>query len=423
MPDLDPTTAAAPFRRTGAAARGTGAATGRVRRPRTRPASPEPTSDTTAPVAAATAPVTVTAVPDAGAQRTGAAAEALRARLEDTLATLTDAQRKAVTTYRPRDFQDAEWDQVADLVRLGIAVAAPPSTQGIARLRSALALHARLHLAWGTSRTVPGWYGRDAVERTLTHPPEAATARTLASYAGRLRRVSAELAPPPAAAPAPPRWRSYDPLGPYSTEELAGFLDQAEARTSRLRRQRVLMLIWTVLGTGVTLAEARLLTPAHFRLTDVALLLDVPGPAARTVPVRHECEGPVLELLHGRDPDASVFDGMEPGSGQVGVIAEHAHLHVNDASLRPQRLRTTWVALVTASGAPLPALMKAAAIKGERTFTHVAAALDLDLDAASTVQALRGSGAPLPRPGQMLLPGVRYPAPHIPLRPLTGDRS
>jgi hypothetical protein len=348
------------------------------------------------------------------------AAAAVRARLEDALATLTDAQRKAITSYRPLDFTDAEWDQVADLVRLGVAVAAPPSTPAIARLRSVLALHARLHLAWGTSRTVTGWYGRDAVERTLTHPPEAATARTLASYAGRLRRVSAELAPPPATAPAARSWRSYDPLGPYSTTELAGFLDQAEALTSRLRRQRVVMLIWTVLGTGITMAEARLLTASHFRLTDVALLLDVPGPAARTVPVRHECEGPLLELLHGREPDASVFDGMEPGSGQVGVIAEHARLHVNETSLRPQRLRTTWIALVTASGAPLPALMRAAAIKGERTFTHVAAALDLDLDAVGAVQALRGSAGPLPRPGQMLLPGVRYPAPHIPLRPLTG---
>lgn len=115
---------------------------------------------------------------------------------------------------------------------------------------------------------------------------------------------------------------------------------------------------------------------------------------ARTVPVRHECEGPVLELLHGRDLNASVFDGMEPGSGQVGVIAEHARLHVNDASLRPQRLRTTRIGLVTASGAPRPALMRAAAITGERTFTHVAAALD----APSTVHAL----------GRLLRLGLRH---------------
>jgi hypothetical protein len=180
-----------------------------------------------------------------------------------------------------------------------------------------------------------------------------------------------------------------------------------------------------VLGTGATVAEVKLMGPSAFHLTDLALVCDIPGPQARTVPVRHECEEPLLAMLaHLResDPAGSLLTGLEIGSTRIGRLFDHHALEVDGVTLRPSRLRTTWVALVTASGVPLPALLRAAGIRGDKTFTHVASAIDPDHDPALAITALRGSTGPLPMPGQLLLPGRHYPAPRVPLREQDGDR-
>jgi hypothetical protein len=283
-----------------------------------------------------------------------------------------------------------------------------------------VAVHSRLHLGWGTDRTVEGWWSRDAVERTLAAGTSSSTGdRSLAAYAGRLRSIAQAITAQPQPA-APTSWRSFDPARPYSTAELAQLLDDAEAMPNAATRQRLLMLTWLGTGTGVTVAEQTLLSPPCFTLTPTALLLDVPGPTARRIPVRHECEQPLLELLADLPPDSSLYQGLPVGAKAIGLVGIRAARGPHATRVTATRLRATWSALVLSGPVPMGPMLASANILGEKILGGVARSVHPG-GAQDAVHALRGSSEPLLPQGQLLLPGLRHPAPHVPLLPQPGE--
>jgi hypothetical protein len=293
----------------------------------------------------------------------------------------------------------------------------PASSEDIRRFGTVLVFHARLHLQWGTARTLTGWYGPDAVERTLVTGSSTATARTLAAYAVRLRKAARVLAPVPQPTPATV-WRSYDPVGPYTTSELEQFLDDAEADHRAWARQRLSMLVWFTVGTGVSPSEQLLLSPTCFEATRTALLLHVPGPTARTIAVRHECEQPLIDLLAALPRTGSLYEGLKVRTKAISLVRERAQTRPGGTRMTATRLRATWLALVLSSPVPVGALLEAANIRGDKTLGHITRALEAS-DPQDAIHALRGSCAPLAESAPNLGPAIRHPAPRVPLLEVT----
>lgn len=386
------TTPSGPAARTGAARRPASSAPRRPRKPRT--------------AAAVTSPVSrLGASPAVDASTT--------AKLAECLELLSADQRRWVQSYRPHNLSHDDWDVVRDLVQAAMASLQLPSAGSTRRLGSVLAFHARAHLQWGTPRTLSGWYSADAVERTLATASSSAGHRSLAGYAGRLRKAAQSLVPVPAVAP-PATFRSYDPLGPYTTDELAQFLDDAEAEPKKWARQRLSMLVWLTVGTGVTPAEQLLLAPTCFEATPTALLLHVTGPTSRTIAVRTECEQPLIDLLADLEPNGSLYEGLEVGAPAIRLVAERAVRGPGKTRVTPTRLRATWLALVLSGPVPVGALLDAANIRGDRLFGHITRALQPS-DPLGAIRALRGSNSPLADGAPELGVDVRHPAPQIPL--------
>lgn len=200
--------AEANFRRSGAAARKPAAAEARrKRRSRTVPVAPD------------------TAVDVRPAKQLPTPEDEVAVRLAIALADLPEDVRKSVATYRNRAFSDDQWAEVGDLVRLGIALSRPEDYRATSNLGWALGLHARVQLAAGTSRSITGWYGHDAIGTSLAGGRfgRGADAFTLpahfgSSFNGRLRTIGRILVP---ATPPPPRkYSARQPSAPLTVAEL-----------------------------------------------------------------------------------------------------------------------------------------------------------------------------------------------------------
>jgi integrase len=331
---------------------------------------------------------------------------------------LTPELEKALLDYRPLKADAPYWAQVRDLVQLGMAAHRPTTDAQVKQVGWALHIHAGWHHGLGTSRTVTGWYGTDAVESTLsTDRLATAGQRSLAGWARRLRAISARLVPTPATTAAAHRY--YPPHAPYSTKELAGFLDWADAQPLRLTGERVALLVFLIVGTGMTDAELCRFHGSDLVAADRVALAHIRGHNDRVVPVHHSCEAALLThaAVIGDQP---FFPGLDRTSGLGSRIVELARngrrAHADLPPLTVNRLRATHRALLVASGAPLPAVLRATGLAGDRSLGHLLDQVQ-PLDENTYRASVRGATHLLPLPGQLLLPGTRHPAPTVPLLP------
>ncbi|MCW2536065.1 MAG: hypothetical protein JWQ26_1764 [Modestobacter sp.] len=358
--------------------------------------------------------------------------EEVTVRLAVALDALDESTRRRVQAYRGHLLSDAEWTQVADLVHLGLAASPTSGTRAMPGLAAALCTHARIHLLLGTSRTVAGWYGHDAIETSLTTrrvgrgpaaftPPE----RFASSYQSRLRAIGRTLVPN--TPPPPPNYGAYDPQAPLTTAELEEVFDFCDAHRShrfgaRLG-QRLATLVWLTCGTGVRnadLVEVRDGKVVHVLGTAVertphAVVFTTAGPASRRVPVLGSCEAPVLDaaIMAG---DGQLLRGLRSSNDVTdSVVRATGWDRDRRFPVTAGRLRQTWLAAVLSADVPYPAVLRAAGISGERTLAALVARLP-QLDEAAYETALRCTSGPLPTVGQLLLPGERLAAPRVPLR-------
>jgi len=404
----EPSVVGGPFVRSGGAARKLAAGAASTKAPRRLQAVRTPETTDLVALAATTgfaAPETVNPV----AQRLAAA-----------LPALNEEVRSALLELRPRSLpDDDQWAQVRNLLLLGVAAAQPASALSAQQLAGALAKHARFHLDAGTSQTVTGWYSADAIETTLSS--KALSERAAAAFATRFRRISATLVP--AQRPSPRTFEAFDPAGPYTTDELALLLDHVEAMRSVRIRTRVLLLIWLGLGAGPWPFEVPGLTGTDVSYGSSAVLVALPGGGkhvpARSVPVLGACELPLAALV-AENGAGTLWPGVTLNRRLPGSVVQAAKLPQTLPALSVFRLRATWLAMLLGSGAPLTAVLPVAGVQGERSFGHPAAQV-LPPTEDERQQILRAATGPLPTFGQLLLPGHRYPTPHVPLRAPSGE--
>ena len=411
------------FVRSGAAARRAGSVAQRRPRRNAVPAAPLTDTETGDGVTAGdgtagggmTASDGVTAGGDVSGRDVPAAVrEALRAALA---AVADDWARGWISAYQPLRITDpVEWAAVADLTRLGLAVHEPHTEASLQQIGWALGVHARVHLDAGTSRTITGWFGIDAIETTLAST--ITDARSLAAHAHRLRRICDRLVGDRPAALK--QFGGYAPGAPYRTIELEMLLDHAEQLRHQQTARRLRTLIWLGCGVGPVDREIPALTGLSVRLGEHSLLVDLPGDgkhiAARAVPVYGACEQPLAQLA-GQAGSQSLWAGISVTSGVASRVVKAADLPPTLPALTLGRLRATWLALIIGANAPLRCVLAAASVQGERNYHHLHQALS-PLEQAVHETSLRASACPLPDLNQpSLLPDLTHPAPRVPLRP------
>ena len=334
--------------------------------------------------------------------------------------------------YRCTGLSDEQWAAAGDLVRLGLATWQPVSKQVVWDLGYGLGIHARIQLLLGASRTVAGWYGPDAIETTLAggrfgSGPDAFTpsARFATTFSGRLRTIGRTLVP---ATPPPPRkFAAYDPQSPLSTGELEEVFDFCDShRSPRLGTrlgERLARMVWLITGTGAKNADLAWRCDTgveHVRGTAVArtehaVVFTTGGETPRRIPVLASAEAAVLDaaLAAGEGP---LLDRLKRTTSITDEVVDATGWKRGERfPLTAGRLRQTWLAAVLTGGAPYPGVLRAAGISGERTLAFLIAGLP-ELDEAAYETALRCGTGPLPTRGQLLLPGLGHPAPHLPLR-------
>jgi hypothetical protein len=321
-----------------------------------------------------------------------------------------------VTAYRPRGWTDARWAELGPLVRVALLALAPASDASATKYGGFLARHVAACAARGTDLSVPGVWAHAQVEHTLSAPRDGWSQRSMAVLDAPLRRVSRGLVPAGQPTP-PPRRSAHPPAPPYRTAELVAVVDHVTTLAQPLWRARAGLLVALTAGAGLTDADLRVLTHGAVRVTGHAVVVDVPtGPRARTVPVHHGFEELALAAHTGltgltdHEDDDRLLPAKDPAAKLLAALAWP------DDAARPtaRRLRATWTALVLASGAGLPAFLRAAHLTGRDSWNAAVDLLTPLSDAAYQTQ-LRGTTGPVAATGRAL-DGRPWPAPVVPLR-------
>lgn len=176
---------------------------------------------------------------------------------------------------------------------------------------------------------------------------------------------------------------AYQPLqAPYTLDEVARLVRLARNQPTPARRRALSAALALGLGAGLDSIDQRGITPGHVREVDLAdfgpvVLVDVPGPRARTVVVAADYTDLLREALAlhreaGRGDDAPLH-GQKLTRKQVvkaveqGVVtATGETVEVNGA-----RLRATWLVAAMCADVPLATLLRAAGLKSARSLTDL----------------------------------------------------
>lgn len=174
------------------------------------------------------------------------------------------------------------------------------------------------------------------------------------------KAVSVHTRPPTNAAKYPKR----TPKSPYDEACIIDYIRISRFQSTRYRTRIFQAHLALCVGAGLRATEMSLIEGSHVRQEDGYALVDVPGPAARTVPVRRDFESMLLGLAD------TVSRGPLVGRQHKGVRPIHqglkAAIEIPDwlPPLMTSRLRATWIVWCLNNGVNLVSLMHAA---GTRT--------------------------------------------------------
>jgi integrase len=211
-----------------------------------------------------------------------------------------------------------------------------------------------------------------------------ATRRTLRTNLRALSRAG-ERYPEPVPM-ALPRERAKQP---YSEAQIAGYLRLAAAQRTEAKRMRCQALVCLGAGAGIIASELR-----HLRGSDViaradGVLVRVSGRQARSVPVRADCQQPLLEAARFAG-ERLIVGGREPGRRNISdALCAALSSDPGLPRLEPGRLRSSWL-VASAEQIGLGAFLQAAGVRCSQRLGDLAAQLPA-VGEAELIAQLAGS--------------------------------
>jgi integrase len=174
---------------------------------------------------------------------------------------------------------------------------------------------------------------------------------------------------------------------PYTDEDLARLTFWANGQRTPLRLQKSRTMLCLGAGAGLTAGEISLLFRRDITIDADGILITVPGPRGRQVPLLSRWEKLLIVALTGIPDDAYVFGGKK-NKPLKNALSTHAKQSNGVFVPRSDRLRATWLVTQLAAATPMKALMTAA---GLQKFENLSAYLDFlpTLDTPEYRKALR----------------------------------
>lgn len=303
-------------------------------------------------------------------------------------ALLRPAVRDAIEQYRPEALSDTEWALLRPLTRRLVIGYQPPS---VVSARNAASIVVPF-LVWASGLTgapdpsLPP----DALE-LLSKPlvelyagpggswmrRQNAPQGTISTARTTLRRAVRSLD----AERQDTRFTHVPIDAPYSPAECDGFAWLALNQPTVAKERNACFLIGLGLGAGLAASDLRLLRRKHITTHHAPdgttyLVVLVPGPNARAVPVRRQYEGLVaraLELSSAEGPDALVL-GKKATRRNVTYVASHGLVTAREGAgveIQPHRLRTTWLFACMNAAVPLGDLLRMAGLRSARSLADL----------------------------------------------------
>lgn len=260
----------------------------------------------------------------------------------------------------------------AAFARAAVARAAPPSPERARGLLWAAGKLADYGLGLGLEPAPEVLLHPSVVER-FTREVTGVSDVSRETLRANLRFIARRAVPHlyPADLPLPRRRAKQ----PYTAAEIGGFLALADAQPTAARRMRASGLICLGAGAGLIRSDLRLVRGTSVACRSGGVLVDVPGPRARSVPVLDRYQDRLLEAAAFAG-DAPVCGGDADGRRNI----THPVVRALEGGgglprLDTSRLRSTWLA-DCGDRLGLAAFMRAAGISASHRLGDLVAGLE-----------------------------------------------
>lgn len=184
-----------------------------------------------------------------------------------------------------------------------------------------------------------------------------------ATIRSTLLRISERLIGPTEGVRDVRRYTNMQGTIPYTRAERISLRSFIQGEGTEYRRRNLRAIVALGAGAGLTPFELMLMQPEHVQDTDEALLVNVPGSRARTVPVFVEWEDLLRESVAEADKDMPFVLSSRGKFRYANAIPDFLYSCAGHG-LRPhcQRLRSTWVVSHLNARTPINLLLEAAGV-------------------------------------------------------------
>lgn len=255
------------------------------------------------------------------------------------------------------------WTRIAPFVREMVRAAAPGTPYSQKQLYPVMAMMARWAVETaGYPLKVKMIFHPSTVDRFSRQGLSHYTTAGRATMRSKLRSMSTALLGEDREPDRDIRIQRSDPQAPYAEPELAALLSWCSVQHSPERRSSAKALLALGLGAGLTGREICSIAAANVEVDGDGILIYVPQPTSRRVPVIREWEGFLRERLEYIGHEGWVFRSGQAGSN-ANLITDFVTRSNQRVPLRARRMRATWLVRHLSAGTPLPALLEAAGLK------------------------------------------------------------
>lgn len=267
-----------------------------------------------------------------------------------------------IDNYQPRMDPD-HWAEIAYFTKATVRDSQPDTTYKAGTLLSIVSAY--VHWAWqqGLPLERTTAFDRWNIERFIaTGCPGTWSPATRGNCRSMLFRVAESLLGHAASTLRLNPIKGSQPLTPYTDNEITQFRGWAESQLGTEWRRRPTALLALGLGAGLTTINLGLLRRRHVTATENGIIIEVPGPKARTTAVLAGGEDDLKRAINDLDPDEYVVRRYRtrPSKNLItGLVAETSGLHKPEG----QRLRVTWMVHHLTVGTPIPVLVTATRLK------------------------------------------------------------
>jgi hypothetical protein len=268
--------------------------------------------------------------------------------------------------FSPANLPPELWEQIRPQVQAWLAAAKPPTRSVESAWRNAVTQLLVFCIDHGLSTEAAVAFSPPVVEHFIAVGCAHLNRGTRTNYRGQLRTVGERVLGPEACPGRTVPIRGSDPASPYSAAEQASLVAWANGLSTGFKRHNAKALLVLGLSAGLSSLDISVLVGTDVVVGDHGVVIEVPGPNRRSVPVLRRWEADVAELaaLCGERP---MFRSARERINRKDISNFLESCRESEApKLSVQRLRVTWIVHHLAAHTPVRALLPAAGVSAKQ---------------------------------------------------------